>query len=153
MIIEQVSGERWADYVDRNIFKPLGMLASSVDKKVAGLAVPYGRRVPDGSREGLPFVDARGMAAATGVTSNLEDMAKFVSAQFRRGPRGGAQVVSTGSLREMHRVRMLENDWTRGPCVGGVFVASAPEAGHVSVCVGWFGLGVEVASVPRPPPN
>jgi D-alanyl-D-alanine carboxypeptidase len=24
MIIEQVSGERWADYVDRNIFKPLG---------------------------------------------------------------------------------------------------------------------------------
>ena len=24
MVIEQVSGERWADYVERNIFKPLG---------------------------------------------------------------------------------------------------------------------------------
>src|SRR6266550_612126 len=82
MLTEQVSGEPWADYVDQNIFKPLGMNASSVDKNVPGLTVPYGRRMPDGSREVLPFVDARGMAAATGVTSNLEDMAKFVSAQF-----------------------------------------------------------------------
>ena len=118
MIIEQVSGERWADYVDRNIFKPLGMLATSVDKNVPGLAVPYGRRMPDGSREVLPFVDARGMASATGVTSNLEDMAKFVSAQFRRGPRGGAQIVSTGSLREMHRVRSVEENWTSGTGLG-----------------------------------
>ena len=118
MIIEHVSGERWADYVDRNIFKPLGMFASSVDKNVPGLAVPYGRRMPDGTREVLPFVDARGMAAATGVTSNLEDMAKFVSAQFRRGPRGGAQIVSTGSLREMHRVRSVEDNWTSGTGLG-----------------------------------
>jgi CubicO group peptidase (beta-lactamase class C family) len=118
MIVEQVTGERWADYVDRNIFKPLGMLASSVDKNVPGLAVPYGRRMPDGSREVLPFVDARGMAAATGVTSNLEDMAKFVSAQFRKGPRGGAQVVSTGSLREMHRVRSVEENWMSGTGLG-----------------------------------
>jgi len=118
MIIEQVSGERWADYVDRNIFKPLRMESSSVDQNVPGLAVPYGRRMPDGSREVLPFVDARGMAAATGVTSNLEDMAKFVSAQFRRGPRGGAQVVSTGSLREMHRVRSVEENWMSGTGLG-----------------------------------
>jgi CubicO group peptidase (beta-lactamase class C family) len=118
MIVEQVTGERWADYVDRNIFKPLGMLDSSVDRNVPGLAVPYGRRMPDGSREVLPFVDARGMAAATGVTSNLEDMAKFVSAQFRRGPRGGAHIVSTGSLREMHRVRSVEENWTSGTGLG-----------------------------------
>jgi len=118
MIIEQVSGERWSDYVDRNIFKPLGMLDSSVDKNVPELAVPYGRRMPDGSREVLPFVDARGMAAATGVTSTLDDMAKFVSAQFRKGPRGGSQIVSTGSLREMHRVRSVEENWTSGTGLG-----------------------------------
>jgi len=58
------------------------------------------------------------MAAATGVTSNLEDMAKFVSAQFRKGPRGGAQIVSTGSLREMHRVRSVEENWTSGTGLG-----------------------------------
>ena len=118
LVVEKVSGERWADYVERNIFKPLQMNSSSVDKNVPGLAVPYGRRMPDGKREVLPFVDARGMAAATGVTSDLEDMAKFMSAQFRRGPRGGAQIVSGGSWREMLRVRSVEENWISGTGLG-----------------------------------
>src|SRR5262249_43762232 len=118
MIVEAVSGQKWADYVTREIFQPLGMNASSVDRSVNGLAVGYGRRMPDGTRAINPFVDARGMAAATGVTSTVEDMAKFASAQFRKGPRGGAQILSTGSLREMHRVRVLENNWTQGNAIG-----------------------------------
>ncbi len=118
MVIEQVSGQKWADYVARNIFQPIGMASSSVDKNVSGLTVPYGRRMPDGTRETLPFVDAHGMAAATGVTSTLADMARFVSANFRRGARGGAQVVSSGSWREMHRVRSVEENWTSGSGLG-----------------------------------
>ena len=118
MIVETVSGQKWADYVHREIFQPLGMTASSVDKNVSGLAVGYGRRMPDNSRAVNPFIDARGMAAATGVTSTVEDMARFASAQFRKGPRGGAQILSTGSLREMHRVRVLESNWTQGNAIG-----------------------------------
>lgn len=118
MVVEQVSGQRWADYVEQNLFQPLGMTSSSVDKNVPGLTVPYGRRMPDGTREVLPFVDARGMGAATGVTSNVDDMAKFVSAQFRRGPRGGNRILSTGSLREMHRVRSIEENWQSGTGLG-----------------------------------
>jgi D-alanyl-D-alanine carboxypeptidase len=118
LVVEQVSGERWADYVQRHIFAPLGMTASSVDRNVDGLAVPYARRMPDGTRQVLPFVDARGMAAATGITSTVEDMARFVSAQFRRGRMGGAQLVSTGSFREMHRPRSMENDWQSGNGIG-----------------------------------
>ena len=118
MVVEAASGERWADYVTAHIFQPLGMESSSVDKNDPGLAVPYNRRMPDGSREVLPFVDARGMASATGITSNVGDMAKFVSAQFRTGPMGGAQILSTGSLREMHRVRSLENNWQSGTAIG-----------------------------------
>jgi CubicO group peptidase (beta-lactamase class C family) len=90
------------------------MASSSFDKPVPGLAVPYARRMPDGSRAVLGFVDARGMAAATGLTSNVEDMARYVSAQFRRGPRGGAQILSSGSWRELHRVRSMEQDWSGG---------------------------------------
>lgn len=118
MVIEAASGEKWADYIQHHIFNPLGMTASSVDQNASGLAVGYGRRMPDGSREVVPFVDARGMAAATGITSTVEDMAKFVSAQFRTGPMGGRQILSTGSLREMHRVRVLENDWSHGYAIG-----------------------------------
>ncbi len=118
MVVEQVSGMKWADYVQKNIFDPLGMSASSVDREDPKLATGYGRRMPDGSREVFPFVDARGMAAATGLTSTVGDMAKFVSAQFRTGARGGDRILGTASLREMHRVRMLETTWTRGQAIG-----------------------------------
>lgn len=118
MVVEQASGLRWADYVQRNIFDPLGMSASSVDKNVDGLAVGYGRRRPDGTRAINPFIDARAMAAATGLTSTVDDMARFVSAQFRKGRRGGAQILSAGSLREMHRIRVLESNWTQGNAIG-----------------------------------
>jgi CubicO group peptidase (beta-lactamase class C family) len=118
LIVEEVSGEPWADYVTHHIYQPLGMVNSSVDKDVSGLATGYGRRMPDGSRAIMPFVDARGMAAATGVTSTIEDMARFVSAQFREGAAGGDRILSAASLREMHRVRMLENNWTRGNGIG-----------------------------------
>jgi CubicO group peptidase (beta-lactamase class C family) len=118
MVVEHVSGMTWADYLQQNVFDPLGMAASSVDRDVPGLATGYGRRMPDGTREIIPFVDARGMAAATGLTSTVEDMARFVSAQFRDGARGQDRILGTASLREMHRVRMLENTWTRGQGIG-----------------------------------
>lgn len=118
MVIEEISGMSWAEYLQKNIFEPLNMNASSVDWEDPLLATGYGRRMPDGSRAIMPFVDARGMAAATGLTSTLEDMARFVSAQFRQGTRGGDRLLSTASLREMHRVRMLENTWTRGQGIG-----------------------------------
>jgi CubicO group peptidase (beta-lactamase class C family) len=118
LVIESVSGQTWADYVQQHIYQPLGMTSSSVDKNVDGLAVGYGRIMPDHSRAVNPFIDARGMGAATGITSTVEDMARFVSAQFRKGRMGGRQILSTGSLREMHRVRVLENNWTQGNAIG-----------------------------------
>lgn len=118
MVVEAVSGQSWADYLQANIFDPLGMSASNVDLDDDGLATGYTSRQLDGTREIYPFVDARGMAAATGLTSTVEDMARFVSAQFREGARGDDRVLSTASLREMHRVRMLESTWTRGQGIG-----------------------------------
>ncbi|MEY4857610.1 MAG: hypothetical protein RLZZ97_2440, partial [Gemmatimonadota bacterium] len=118
LVVEQITGQKWAAYVQQQMFTPLGMSATSVDQNVSGLTVPYMRRMPDGSRDMLPFVDARGMAAATGMTSNVDDLAKFVSAQFRRGARGGAQILSTGSWREMHRVRAVDETWQSGSGLG-----------------------------------
>src|SRR5271154_3311816 len=139
MIVGAVSGEKYADYVQKHIFDPLGMTSSSVDKNVAGLASGYGRKMPDGSRVKMPFVDARAMAPATGITSTVEDMAKFVSLQFRKGPVGGAQILSTGALRDMHRVRVLESTWTRGNAIGFAVIRDAGKVyvGHGGVYFGY----------------
>jgi CubicO group peptidase (beta-lactamase class C family) len=118
LVVEKVSGQSYADYIQANILDPLAMHDTSVDRDVPGLATPYGRRLPDGTREILPFIDAKGMGAATGLTSTVDDLAKFLSAQFRRGPRGGAQIVSSGSWREMLRVRSVEENWTNGTGLG-----------------------------------
>jgi len=118
MVVEAVSGEKWAAFVQNHIFTPLGMTSSSVDRDVEGLCIGYGARMPDGTRAKMPFVDARAMGAATGITSTVEDMAKFVSLQFRQGKVGGDQILSTGALRQMHRIRMVENNWQSGNAIG-----------------------------------
>ena len=119
LVVEQVSGQRWADYVNANILKTLEMTASSIDRPDPGLATPSAARTPEGTRRVLPFVDAKGMAAATGMTSNVNDLAKFISAWFRRAPNaGGANVISAGSWREALRVRSVDEDWESGSGLG-----------------------------------
>jgi D-alanyl-D-alanine carboxypeptidase len=119
LIVEQVSGQRWADYVEANILKPLAMTGSSIDAPDPGLATPYASRKPDGTRRIQPFVDAHGLAAATGMTSNVNDLARFISAWFRRAPKaGGNNVLSAGSWREAVRVRSVEEDWESGSGLG-----------------------------------
>ena len=122
LVVEQITGQKWAAYVQQQILAPLAMTSTSVDQNVPGLTVPYMRRMPDGSRDVLTFVDARSMASAIGMTSNVNDLAKFVSAQFRRGPRGGAQILSAGSWREMHRVRAVDETWQSGSGLGFDFL-------------------------------
>lgn len=118
MVVERITGQRWSDYVQRHIFDPLGLAATSVDKRDPLLATPYASRRSDGTRRVLPFVDSHGMAAATGVTSNVDDLAKFMAAEFRRGPAGGPNILSAASWRELLRVRSVDETWESGSGLG-----------------------------------
>src|SRR6185295_18528925 len=52
--------------------------------------------------------------------SSVEDLARWLSLQFRTGdiPRGGAQVLSGATIAESHRPQYLEPDWSVGYCLG-----------------------------------
>ncbi len=115
-VVAEVSGEPWPQYVERHIPQPLGMTATRAApaRDMPGLAIGYGRRVPGRARDVEPFVDTGAEAPAANLASNVEDLAKFVSLQFRDGPRGGAQVLQGSTLREMQRVQWLRPDWRRG---------------------------------------
>src|SRR5207249_10168194 len=65
-----------------------------------------------------PFVDTGAEAPAANLASNVEDLAKFVSLQFRDGRSGGAQVLQGSTLREMQRVQWLRPDRLRGRGLG-----------------------------------
>ena len=99
----------------------LGMNDSSVvfpGEAKSRLAVGYGRRMPDGTREAFPFIDARAMAAATGVTSSINDMAKFVSWQLQLRNKGGKKLIVARTLKEMQRPHWLVGDWKHGRGLG-----------------------------------
>ena len=118
MVVEAVSGETWADYVQQHIYTPLGMASSSVDRNVAGwpsatagaCRTARGRSSRSSTRAAWP--------RPPGSRRRSRTWRRFVSAQFRKGRMGGRQILGTGSLREMHRVRMLENNWTQGSAIG-----------------------------------
>jgi CubicO group peptidase (beta-lactamase class C family) len=116
-IVSAVAGMPWAAYVRARVLEPLGMRDTLVDTPAADdprLARPYARRLPSGERGAAPASDVRGISAAAGLTTTVEDLARFAMLQFRGGPAGGAQVLRGSTLREMQRVHWIEPDWQAG---------------------------------------
>jgi CubicO group peptidase (beta-lactamase class C family) len=120
-VVAAVSGTPYTRYVEENILQPLGMANTFVETVPADhklLATGYGRRLPDGSRTLGPHTDCAAISPAANMASNVEDLAKFAMLQFRSGPRADAQILAGSSLREMHRVQWLNDDWSAGRGIG-----------------------------------
>ena len=122
-VVARLSNGSYADYVRANILEPLQMLDSTFDPDSSEI-----RRVtqhawsPTNSRQeaarNLVFNDR---LAAGGLHSTVQDMAKWISLQFRRDRstgRGGSQILSGATLREMHQPQYASDDWDDGWCIG-----------------------------------
>jgi CubicO group peptidase (beta-lactamase class C family) len=120
-IVQEVSGTPYADYVEENILKPLGMKDTLVKPPSPDdpmLAKGYGRRLPDGTRSISPYTDCKGITPAANMTTTAEDLAKFAMLQFRDGKEGGKQILRGSTLCEMHRPHWLQPDWKEGFGIG-----------------------------------
>ena len=82
------------------------------------LVTGYGRPRPNHSREVMPFVDARSLDPATGLSSSVEDMLRFLSWQIRLRDGETSTVLEANTLREMQRVHFLNESWTSGRGLG-----------------------------------
>lgn len=108
-LIATVTGQGYADYIKANIFSKLAMDKTSVDvEKIDDLtlAIGYGLRFPDRPRPIFPTITTAGMAAATGYTSCIIDLAKFISAQFT----GNQTLLTEESKRELRRIQWLDDE-------------------------------------------
>jgi CubicO group peptidase (beta-lactamase class C family) len=101
-IVERVSGLSFDDYLDRNIFGPLGMAKSSFrqplpEALLAGMAQGY--EDATGKPQGYELINLSpaGSLAATGA-----DMARFMIAHLQRGALGDARILSEETAKQMH---------------------------------------------------
>ena len=102
-IIEAVTGEPYATYVERSIFAPLQMGHSYTDRTRAiaqGMAKGHVYALGYPRATTLPFEHDRLPTAA--LISSAQDMAQFLIAQLNAGRYEGARVASSASVEAMH---------------------------------------------------
>jgi CubicO group peptidase (beta-lactamase class C family) len=104
LIVEKVSGEPYAKYIQKHIFDPLEMCHSYISKAAAqkdGLAVGHRHWF------GFPFPVPdwpvpRGSLPSGQLISCAEDVAHYLVAHLNGGCYGGTQILSSAGIAEMH---------------------------------------------------
>lgn len=104
-LVEQVSGMSFSEYIDENIFQPLGMSRSTFRQPVpesmaSDLAVGYWYR--GNAYEAAPFIYAHAVPAA-GISTTATDMAAFMIAHLQDGRYQTTRILEEATARQMHQ--------------------------------------------------
>ena len=114
-IIAAASGRPYDDYIRQSILDPLGLASTRTfyPEELRGeqLAIGYTGIHREQRRDPVKPFFTRGITAAAGFTSSVNDLARFASWQFRLLDEGGTEVLDANTLREMHRVHWVDPDW------------------------------------------
>lgn len=114
-VVESISGMSYEDYVSKNILDVLDLKDTRpfmpADLLKAQLATGYSAITRSGTRYAMDPFFTKGITAAAGFTSTVEDLSKFASWQFRLLESGSTEVIRASTLREMHRVHWMDPDW------------------------------------------
>ena len=115
-IAAEVAGKSFDKLIHRCILDPLGMsdTRTKLPEKLhkGQLATGYSAMTREGVRNELPLFQARGIAPAAGFSSTVEDLARFASWQFRLLEKGGQEILQANTLKKMHRVHWVDEDWS-----------------------------------------
>jgi CubicO group peptidase (beta-lactamase class C family) len=112
LIVEEVSGRGFDEYVEEHIFRPLNMLHSTFREPLppalasqmsTGYVFAGGAFVP------LDFEYLHNAAPAGSATTTAEDMSHFMIAHLHDGQYGAARILEEDTARRMHR-RLFSND-------------------------------------------
>ncbi len=101
-LVEEITGECYFAYTERNIFNPLKMentFFPEANGDLASLARGYSFR--NGSYEPIPF-DYILLSPAGSMVSTAHDMARFMLAHLQHGYLDGQQILTEQSTKEMH---------------------------------------------------
>jgi len=114
-IVAAASGQAYGAYATEKILGPLGLTSTTPEIPAAErgkrLAVGYSSRDREGKRQPLPFFTIKAVAPAAGYASDVTDLGRFASWQFRLLANGGTEVLKATTLREMQRIHWAEPDF------------------------------------------
>lgn len=142
-VIEEVSGESFEDYIDKNILEPLNMKDTKtyMSEEDYGelLSIGYSSIKRNRNRDKVNFFNADGIAAAAGFTSNVEDLAKFAAWQMKLLNSLEKNIISSETLKEMHMVSWDDelSSVTRGLGFGVYDFGGERWVGHGGSCPGY----------------
>ena len=105
LIVENISGMPFADYVEQNIFTPLGMEHSTFreplpERLAPDMAVGYKRE--NGFYEPKTFEYISNFGPAGSSSSTATDMARFMIAHLQLGRYGEQRILEEATARRMH---------------------------------------------------
>jgi len=111
-IVELVSGMPFEDYVEQNIFKPLGMQHSTFHEPLPAALAPdmsVGYTFKQGLFKAEDFELLNGMAPAGSLSSCATDMANFMIAHLQNGQFGEQRILKEETAKLMHS-RLFSHD-------------------------------------------
>lgn len=106
-IVERVSGELFPDYVERHIFRPLGMTTATFREPLTGdnaAHMALGYELVDGRYKAKPYERYDKIMPAGSAAATAPDLARFMLAMLGNGALGKARILKPES------VRLLESD-------------------------------------------
>ena len=121
LIVANVSGLSFQDYVQQNIFDPLGMVNASfvepLPESLAGqMAVSY--TVEAGAFVEKPFEIIASFAPAGSLSASATDMLKFAQAILNGGELNGARILKPETVKEMLTRNFSHDDRLMGMALG-----------------------------------
>lgn len=101
-IVQRVSGMPFDDYIERNLFVPLGMTHSTFRQPLPKQFEPLmSKGYKSGSDEAQAY-ELIGMAPAGSLAASGADMGRFMIAHLQKGAAGSGRILQADTAAQMH---------------------------------------------------
>jgi CubicO group peptidase (beta-lactamase class C family) len=146
LIVEEVTGVTYKDYVESNIFEPLNMSNSVVEMQSSLYgnkhAIGYTAMNREGKRKAANFYQTKAMQSAAGISTTALDLAKFSMWQFRLADGAEAEIMQPSTLKSMYKTQAKASEKSDESHRGFGYAVSTDKKGtewamHNGTCPGY----------------
>lgn len=128
LLLEKLSGQSWENFVEKQIFGPLGMQRSSthLEQRLRDPDYSLGYQLVKEQPKLIPARNIDAIGPAGSINSSIQDMAKWLAFQLGDGKLADKQLLQRSSLDEMHAPQMV------------VASSGTAESPYMLYGLGWF---------------